>query len=95
MVLPSSMTNFPSKLPHGSGRMMALDRKRLLLAFKKPHEREDVEGFLQSTNTGLVLEDFDKSTKWKLLKQRERINHTRVFDPGLCGGLGRLHIMSA
>lgn len=77
MVLPSNMTNFPSKLPHGAGRIMNLDRRRLLLALKQPLERQAFETLLKTTKIGLVLEDFKQLTREDLSKQWKRINHAK------------------
>lgn len=75
MALPSNMSNFPSTLPHRTGRKINLDRKRLLLALKQPLERQEVEQLLKTTKIGLVLEDFKQRTKEDLSKQWKRINH--------------------
>ncbi len=47
--MPKSSNEFPGQLPHHSGRMMRLDPTRLLLAFKKPHTRLQVQDLLASS----------------------------------------------
>jgi hypothetical protein len=47
MYIPTSMTEYPPKLPHGSGRMMTLDPRRLLLAFEGHSSQQDVSDRLQ------------------------------------------------
>ena len=49
------MKNFPSRLRHGSGRLMTLDRTRLMLSFKEPFKSADVDDILHLA--GLDLED--------------------------------------
>lgn len=47
MCVPTSMKEYPPKLAHGSGRMMTLDPRRLLLAFEEHSSQQDVNDCLQ------------------------------------------------
>lgn len=70
------MQNFPPTLRHGSGVMMPLDPRRLLLAFKSTKSQQDVSDLLQRSNLGLVLEDADEKGEVGTARFSEIVNHT-------------------
>lgn len=57
------MKNFPRELRHGSGAMMYLDNKRLLLSFKQPPSLEELRGLLKAN--GLEFEEIREDQKSK------------------------------
>ncbi|HVG22074.1 MAG TPA: S8 family serine peptidase, partial [Blastocatellia bacterium] len=68
------MKNFPRELKHGMGAMMTLDLTRLLLAFKGPQARNEVETLLKRLD--LVLEDDLAGREQRLPRPMYTINHT-------------------
>lgn len=73
----NSDSRFPLELKHPNGGTMLLDPTRLLLAFGKPHTREQIQGRLLEFD--LVLEDAFESEKKTAELQRKKltvINHT-------------------
>lgn len=67
------MTNFPDRLPHGSGAYLDLDPSRLLLATRESMEPNEVEERLSQTRLG--LEDPGDNTD---ARQMRRVNHTET-----------------
>lgn len=47
MYVPTSMKEYPPILPHGSGRMITLDPRRLPLAFEEHSSQQEVSVRLQ------------------------------------------------
>jgi subtilisin family serine protease len=68
------MRNFPLELRHGSGALMRLDPTRLLLAFREPILREDLEGRLREF--GIVLEAAPDTGQDERANPFEEVNHT-------------------
>ncbi|MGO4376646.1 S8 family serine peptidase [Pseudoduganella sp. RAF19] len=66
------MKNFPTEMSHTSGAPLALERTRMLIAFKQPRERAEVEQFLHSQE--LFLEDEPEAGGIP----GERVNHTKT-----------------
>lgn len=67
------MTNYPRTLRHGSGVMMTLDPTRLLLAFREPQAREELEQSLR--RLGLILEEGEPQQTGSS-RMMEIVNHT-------------------
>jgi subtilisin family serine protease len=64
------MRNFPPQMTHSSGAPLFLDTNRLLLAFRKPIAREEIERFVKQFDLFLEEEAHDKAVPG------ERVNHT-------------------
>jgi subtilisin family serine protease len=67
------MKNFPTEMSHTSGAPLALEATRMLIAFKQPRERAEVEQFLHSQE--LFLEDEPDAGA---SVPGERVNHTKT-----------------
>ncbi|NTV06408.1 MAG: S8 family serine peptidase [Chlorobiaceae bacterium] len=64
------MKNFPQQMVHSSGAPLILDTNRLLLVFKKPVAREEIERFVKEIDLSLEEDVQDKVVR------SERVNHT-------------------
>jgi hypothetical protein len=64
------MKAFPSQMAHSSGAAMTLDPNRLLLAFREPVDRADVEAFAKGLDLSLEDGDAERAVPG------ERVNHT-------------------
>jgi subtilisin family serine protease len=67
------MKNFPTEMSHTSGAPLALEATRMLIAFKQPRARTEVEQFLHSQE--LFLEDEPEAGA---SVPGERVNHTKT-----------------